>query len=86
MASYQRGSLLRSEYNPTISLLETKQSQKRIIRKKSFRKPRQQGTGIKPYKCKICGKAFSRKDSLSRHMVTLHNDDSDEFEAVTGGK
>lgn len=33
-------------------------------------------TGIRPFKCHICAKAFSRKDALLRHINTLHSEQS----------
>lgn len=40
-------------------------------------------TSIKKIRCEICGKNYSRKDSLKRHVETLHEDTDAESETST---
>lgn len=36
-------------------------------------------TGVKPYKCQVCGQAFHRGDDLKYHVTTKHPRDTESF-------
>ena len=40
----------------------------------NFRRHWKTHTGAKPYKCTVCSRTFSLRDSCTRHIKTVHKD------------
>ena len=36
-------------------------------------------TGVRPYVCEICSKAFTQKEHKNYHLVTIHKDKNFQF-------
>ena len=45
----------------------------KVLRKSNLSRHYLTHSGVKNYQCEICSKIFSRKSSLSTHMMKIHN-------------